>query len=364
MWQVIGQPQTIALLEHSLSAGSLAHAYLFLGPPHVGKGTLALNLAQALNCEGDEPPCGQCQSCRRIAEGKYADVRVIALNSSGDSDSVKQQKQIGINDIKEIQHIASLPPYEGKYKVFIIDGAEYLSSEAANCLLKLLEEPPPRVVLLLLAVEEGRLLATIISRCQRIELKPISVKEVEKILVDSHGVDCEKARLIARLSEGCLGWALNVLIEDNLLSRRIQRIDKLVSLLSAGWEERLAYAAELAGQFDRSRKSADEMIRLWFVWWRDLLLAKSGCENAIINIDYELTLREGARGFSLVQIKDVLGNLQRAREQISKNVNPRLVFEVLMLSLPGKGEGCGVTGGLSIPRSSQYIDVQDNRCAF
>jgi len=161
MWQVIGQDKALALLDRSLKENNVAHAYLFVGPRHIGKKTLALNLAQALNCDADKPPCGQCHSCRRILEQKHADVTCIGLDS---------KTEIGIDDIRKLQRLANLPPYEGKRKVFIIDDAEYLSTEAANSLLKILEEPPPKVVWVLLTAEEPRLLPTIVSRCQRLEL--------------------------------------------------------------------------------------------------------------------------------------------------------------------------------------------------
>ncbi|GAI38139.1 unnamed protein product, partial [marine sediment metagenome] len=130
MWQVIGQDKILALLGHSLKEDNVAHAYLLVGPRHVGKRTLALNLAQALNCDDPEPPCGQCHSCHRILEGKHADVTSLGLDS---------KVEIGIDDIRQLQRLANLPPYEGKCKVFIIDEAEYLSTEAANSLLKILE---------------------------------------------------------------------------------------------------------------------------------------------------------------------------------------------------------------------------------
>src|SRR4030042_955751 len=188
MWQTIGHPESLALLRHSLQTGSLAHAYLFVGAAHIGKMTLALDLARALNCQGTEPPCGQCQACKRITDGKHADIRIISLNSAKDSGDTKARVEISIDDIRELQHNASLPPFEGKHKVFIIDGAEYLSTEAANCLLKTIEEPPPQVIILLLTTEESRLLPTVVSRCQRVELKPLSGGEIQKMLMESYGL--------------------------------------------------------------------------------------------------------------------------------------------------------------------------------
>jgi DNA polymerase-3 subunit delta' len=327
MWQVIGQDKILSLLDYSLKTNAIAHAYLMVGPRHVGKGTLAINLAQALNCDSPEPPCGQCHSCQRILEGKHADITPIGLDS---------RTEIGIDDIRGLQRLANLPPYEGKCKVFIIDGAEYLSTEAANSLLKILEEPPQRVVWLLLAAEEEHLLPTIISRCQRLELKPVSSEQVQETLVNSYNVDVKKAKLLSQLCHGRFGWALSALANNDILEQRAQRIAKVVSLLTAGLGQRFAYAQELASQFGQNRRAGAEIIEIWLDWWRDLMLIKSGCQGAIINVDYEIALEEQTRGLSLSEIKEFLAHLCLLQEEISKNVNPRLALEWLMLNLPRK----------------------------
>ena len=325
MWQIIGQDRILASLGHSLKENNIVHAYLLVGPQHVGKRTLALNLAQSLNCDEPEPPCGQCRSCRRILEAKHADVTSIGLNS---------RMEIGIDDIRGLQHLASLPPYEGKRKVFIIEEAEYLSTEAANSLLKILEEPPAKVIWLLLTSEEQRLLPTVVSRCQRLELKPMPLEQTQGILIDSYNIEPAKAILLAHLCQGCLGWALSVLADDNLFQQRCQRIVKLSSLLTASLDERFAYAQELATQFSQNRRLVSEATDLWLGWWRDLMLIKGNCKEAIINIDYETVLEKQAKMLSLGEIKDFVGNLRSVQEEISQNVNPRLAFESLMLDIP------------------------------
>ncbi|MFC1993648.1 ATP-binding protein [Chloroflexota bacterium] len=143
MWQLIGQPRALELLKHSLENERLAHAYLFVGQQHVGKTTLAINLAQAANCEQAEQPCGKCRSCRRIADGIFADIQLVKRQPDVSSTDANLKKEIGISQIREVQQVAGLKPYEGKRKVFIIEGAEHLNEESANCLLKILEEPPP-----------------------------------------------------------------------------------------------------------------------------------------------------------------------------------------------------------------------------
>lgn len=346
MWQTVGQPKVVALLKHSLEAGSLAHAYLFIGLPHVGKTTLALDLACALNCDSAEPPCGECASCRRILDGKYADVTFLGLNSAAGSGKARPKQEIGINDVKELQRSASLSAYEGKYKIFIVDGAEYLSDEAANCLLKVLEEPPSNVIILILTSKKTRLLATLVSRCQQIELQPLSVEEVERILIEVHDIDVDKAKLLAHLSQGCLGWALIASDDEVHLQQRAGKISDLLSLFSAGWEERFAYAARL----ENDRKSGEEIIKLWLSWWRDVMLVKCDCKQSITNVDYTSTLESWAESLGLLEIRDFINSLCDSLKHVSRNANLQLVFEVLILNMPGR-EGKPGQKTMSIPGS-------------
>jgi len=325
MWQVIGQDKLLSLLKQNLKERNIAHAYLLTGPRHIGKGTLAVNIAQAVNCDASEPPCGQCHSCFRIAQEKHADVIFTHLNSS---------VEISIDTIRELQHLANLPPYEGKYKVFIINDAEYLSIEAANCLLKILEEPPPTVIWLLLASEENRLLPTVISRCQRLEFKLLPMKQIQGILVDQYDIAPNKANLLARLSHGCLGWAISAVKDDNLLPQRTQNINKFVSLLTANLEQRFDYAQEWAIQFNRQRRSMIETIEDWINWWRDLMLIRGSCEEFITNLDYKASLEQQASNLTMREINGFIADLCLLKEQLSKNINVRLLLEWVMLSMP------------------------------
>ncbi len=330
MWSVIGQDRAVSLLQRSLATDSVAHAYLFTGPAHVGKMTLAVNLAQALNCAVAEPPCGACSSCQRIAAGKHADVQVIVLN---DETSEENRAKIGVGQIEELQHSASLPPFEGKRKVFIIDGAEFFSSGAANRLLKTLEEPVGSVVFILLTGNEELLPATVVSRCQRLELHPLTVNRVEEALVSRWSVESPKAKLLARLSRGCLGWAV-IALDEGLLQQRAEHLEKWLGITHGGFEERFSYAAQLATQFNQKRGVVQERLDLWLEWWRDLLLAKVGLAEAVTNIDRLTDIVDMAARCSLSQIRAFIDSIQAAMGQLKLNVNPRLVLEVLMLSIP------------------------------
>ncbi len=331
MWQVIGLARGVSLLKRSLEAGALSHAYLFVGPQHVGKMTLAINLAQALNCKAADKPCLECASCKKIAAGAHSDVQVIGL-AQNEEDA--EAKLISTDQIKDMLHAASLPPFEGNNKVFIIDGAELLSNEAANRLLKTLEEPEAKVTFILLAVNEKKLLETIVSRCQRIELQPLSLDEEAQALVERLKLKPERARLLAGLSRGCPGWAITAMGDEKMLEQRNEELDQIINIIKGNYEERFAYVARLAAGFSQNRRAVYDTLGRWVEYWRDMMLVKTGCDDMITNIDRKDELTKMAGNYSLSRIRDFINNIESAGAQLNRNVNARLALEVLMLDLP------------------------------
>jgi len=320
MWQVVGHKWAVDLLNRALASGRVGHAYLLTGPPQIGKKSLALNFAQALNCLDEERPCGQCLACRKIAHGSHPDVQLI----EGEGGSLK------IDQMRTLQHEAALSPLEGRWKVYIIRQMEQATAEAANCLLKTLEEPPAHVILLLTASQADALLPTIVSRCQVLNLRPLANETVQRALQERWGVDAERARFLARLSGGRLGWAVAASQNDTILARREKHLDEMMELLSQGQVERLGYAQQLS----RNPEAAPELLHLWLSWWRDLLLAASDSSAGIINIDREDALRAQAQRYSLGQVRDFVEALRAAAWRLEHNANTRLTLEVLTLSLP------------------------------
>jgi DNA polymerase-3 subunit delta' len=320
-WEIIGHNWAVELLCQSLATGRMAHAYLFAGPPQIGKTSLALALAQALNCAQPAPPCGTCISCRKIANHVHPDVRLIVGEGVG--------KSIKIDQVRALQREAVLAPYEGRRRVFILCQMDQATIEAANSLLKTLEEPPAHVVLILTAVHTEALPATVVSRCQCLDLRSAALPVVEAAIL-AQGLSPSKAHLLARLSGGRVGWALRASTDDTLLRQRQEAYEQLVELLAANRVKRLDFAHRTS----RDPAAASRLIEQWTCWWRDLLLLCNGIEHDVVNIDRLDELRASAECSNARQAWAVLSALQETEVQLKNNVNTRLALEGLLLKLP------------------------------
>jgi len=341
VWDLIGHEQAVERLRRGLHAGRVAHAYLITGPAQVGKRTLALRLAQALNCTGPEPPCGECRSCRRIQSGTHLDVRVVQLeanagNGEGEDGPRPRTgvKNIGIGQVQALQREVALSPYEGGRKVYIILDAENLSIEAGNSLLKVLEEPPPQVVLLLTATDANMLLPTIVSRCQPIRLPPVPAAVIAAHLRERYSLAAERAEVVARLACGRVGWAIAAAEDESRLSARAETLARLVGLGEARAASRLDLAGKLAVEFGRDRGGVYLALELWTMWWRDVLLLQAGDEELVTNVDQLAALRGQATRGTLGQTHAYLAQIEATRLQLEQNVNPRLALEALCLNVP------------------------------
>jgi DNA polymerase-3 subunit delta' len=144
--------------------------------------------------------------------------------------------------------------------------------------------------------------------------------------------------LLSRLSNGCLGWAVSAVRDEQLLQQRVEVLDKLLDITDAGYEQRFQYVAQLAGRFNQNRSTVREILDLWLDWWRDLLLVKVGCNDAMTNVDRSAQLVGMAAGYTLDQIRVFIDSIRAAGEHLQLNANPQLTLEVLMLSIPVQTE--------------------------
>lgn len=357
-WGLIGHQRAVSLLGQSLAGERISHAYLINGPRQIGKTTLALTFAQALNCTkspgmASEGPCGECRDCRLIAKGAHPDVHVLRLGQAegnggeggrtggrrlqGDGMEKGRRgrvKTLPIEEVRAMLHDVVLAPYEGRWKVYVIRYAEDLSLEAIQTLLKTLEEPPGRVVLTLTTVDAKILPLTVVSRCQQVNLGLVPVAEIERDLQARHGASPEQAELLAHVSGGHVGWAMRALANPMLVETRGQHLGAFLEHAMAGRMERLAYAEQLAAEFGRQPESAVADLELWLTWWRDVLLTKNGAGDRVVNHDRQRELREQAARFQPAQVWSAMQAIRATLQQLQQNVNPRLALEVLMLSVP------------------------------
>ena len=333
MWRTIGQDRAIHILKRSLEMGRFPHAYLLSGAPHVGKMTLAIDLAQALNCLEDEKPCGECSQCSRIARGLHADVHVVGVDAGGSGEG-RSRVAISIDQVRDVQRQASLKPFEGRHRVIIFDGAEHLSEGAANALLKTLEEPPDQVVLLLLASDDGALLPTLVSRCQLLRLRPVSRSLIVRELEGRHGVDGERADEVARLSRGRPGWAIDAATRPGALEHMNKTLGAIEGVVSGGVEARFSYAADLAASFGRDRDPVRQELALWLEWWRDVMLTREGDPGLVTHLSRMGAIQPLAEVLTTDQVARAINAVQEAESRLDRNVNPRLALEEMVLALP------------------------------
>jgi len=320
MWNLVGHEWAVGLLAQSIAKGSISHAYLFTGPAHIGKTTLALEFAAALNCIGSEVPCGECLACRKIATGIHPDVRLI----SGEG------KAIGIDKVRQIQHEAMLSPFEGRWRVHILSDFQDATPEAANCLLKTLEEPPKREVLILTVPEADLLLPTVASRCQILVLRLLPIATIAEALQTQWELNAARASLLARLSGGRLGWAIATAEDGSILEKRKQHLDQLTSLLRVQGVHRWLYAQQLCAK----PRTVKGVLDLWSTWWRDMLLLKMECPAHVTNLDRRDSMVQAVELLDPLEIRTALQSTRNAREQLERNANARLALEVLFLDYP------------------------------
>ncbi|MBI4366804.1 MAG: DNA polymerase III subunit delta' [Deltaproteobacteria bacterium] len=241
MWQtILGHERAVARLRDAIAGTRLAPAYLFAGPPGIGKLRTAHVAIQAMLCPAatSEGPCGTCKACARIGAGTHPDVHVLT----------PEKQEIRIDQVRSMRERVQFHPLEGHAKCVLIDPAEAMHPAAANACLKLLEEPPAATHFFLISAGPHRLLATIRSRCQRIDFTPVPEPILADWLAREHGMTAAQARALAQLAEGSFGMALAY--STDLLAEVVNDARLLPAAMPAqmlGMAERWAADADTLG---------------------------------------------------------------------------------------------------------------------
>ncbi|MBZ0293431.1 MAG: DNA polymerase III subunit [Anaerolineae bacterium] len=326
-WPVFGHDWAVEQLRKSIAFGRVRHAYLITGADSVGKNTLAHAFAMALNCthpDENERPCGQCRSCKLIYSGNHPDMLYSEVDENTGA--------LKIEAIRNVTRGLAMKPFEARYRVALFPYFDRAQPRAQDALLKTLEEPPPTAVLILLARSTEALLSTITSRSQVINLRPVPLVQVRDVLIEHFQVEGEQAELLARLSGGRIGWAIQAAHEPHLLEQRENALNLLENSLDWTRAERFNLAQDLG----RDKLVLAEVLELWQTYWRDLVLLKSGDTRVkVANTDRSVQLQRLSLAMTEEEALRALRVTRELLHNLSYNLNLRLALETLFLDYPG-----------------------------
>ncbi len=332
-----GHDRPRAILKRALANKTLAHAYLFSGESGIGKKMTALALAAAVNCASAaaEGGCGECPSCRKVAAGTHPDVQVVMPESENEQllatwsskAAEKASDEIKIDQIRQAQEHLTLTPSEGRKKILIVDGAETLNASAQNAFLKTLEEPPGDTLIILITSMPQSLLPTIRSRCQEIAFLPLSRRALTQALMRRRGLAGEDARFLAALSQGSMGRALAMDLDQEKRDR--EELRGLWSGLAARHPgEILALAEALAKDRDR----LDRLIAIGIERIRDALVFRVTRDEQLLVCGSVADLRPDEQ-VPLQRMLADMDALTTGREKLERRVSAQLVAENLLFRL-------------------------------
>lgn len=322
-WFLWGHEWAVEQLARTIAHNRTGHAYLVTGPANIGKTTLAKAFAMALNCEREQRPCGQCRTCRLIAQDGHADVTIVEAERIGGT--------LKIDQIRELQRVLSLRPYEAQYRVAILRRFQEANPATQNAILKTLEEPASSVVIILTVEQVDQILPTILSRCQILNLRPMPVEQVFHALKAQFDYDDQDLQLVARLSAGRIGWAMRVAQDPTQLELRHTAIQQLSEV--AATRSRVD-RFKMAEALSKDKTILLASLEYWLTFWRDVMLLASGSDGEVINVDYIDRLGQLAAHLDHGAAYQALRDTRETMVQLGSNANTRLAIEVLLLKYP------------------------------
>ncbi|HKV56726.1 MAG TPA: DNA polymerase III subunit gamma/tau, partial [Ktedonobacteraceae bacterium] len=339
---LIGQEPIIQTLKNALKSGNMSHAYLFTGPRGTGKTSTARLLAKTVNCENphDGEPCNECTPCREITAGNS--LNVIEIDAASNR---------GIDNIRELRDRIMVPPSTGKYKVYVLDEAHMLTTEAFNALLKTLEEPPEYAIFVLATTDVHKMLPTVISRCQPYYFKRITTRHiVERLLyvAEHEEVKLERpaAELIARAAAGGMRDALSLLDQAIAYAGSEIALSQVQAMLGIADPRAISKfitaIAELDGSAvlhlinQLSEDGADlRQLNLQVMeYWRSLMLTRAGADTAAI---LDLTqdeideIKQLAQRFTLAELTECARIFAQNDLALKNQGTPQLGLEIAAL---------------------------------
>ena len=321
---IVGHGKQLATLRRGLAHDRLHHAYVFLGSEGVGKRTVALSLAKAVQClEMANDFCGSCVNCVSIENRNHPDVRLIG--------PLPGKKDISIEQVRGLERELNYRAFSSGKKIAIIDPAPLMNFSAQNALLKTLEEPPAGSILILISISAGGLLPTLLSRCLRLSFAPLTASTVADHLVSGRALKREQAELLAALSFGSLGRALSPDLGE-LARRRGVWVEGIASL---GKRNRRGWTT-LAEELSKDREEALRFLEWLDGWYRDILIyGATESVQEICNLDLIESLKTQAASCSVERTLFLRSQALITAARIRRNVNRRMALDDLLAHAAG-----------------------------
>jgi DNA polymerase-3 subunit delta' len=319
---IMGHERPINLLQRAIAQEKVVNSYLFLGSEGIGKSLVALQFAKALNClEGENRAdgCDRCSSCKKIDRLNHPDVSLIE----------PEGQTLKIEQVRQMQKSLAYRPYEGRRRIVILTAADRMAHDIPNTLLKTLEEPPLHTVIILLANNSRFILPTILSRCQSIRFNPIPSHLVTGWLVREKGLEENEACLLASLSEGSPGKALEIKEEIAGIPRK-ELLQGWVGTTSLSIEEKEGWVESLPSE----RENLRLILEMAKTLLRDLIVTKTSMEEEpkLIHSDLVEEMGEIVGKWDLSSLLKRVEILHQTSRAIRGNANTKLSLEAMMLS--------------------------------
>ncbi|MDE7037690.1 MAG: DNA polymerase III subunit delta', partial [Lachnospiraceae bacterium] len=305
------------------SMDQVTHAYILNGERGAGKKLVAKLFATTLLCEeGGPDPCNRCHSCRQAEGGNHPDIIWVTH---------EKPNSISVDDIREqVNNTIMIKPYQGPYKVYVIDHADIMTPQAQNALLKTIEEPPQYAVIMLLTENAEMLLPTIASRCVMLKLRYIRDILIKKYLMETLKVPDYKADMCTAFAQGNMGRAIMLANSEHYNEIR----EEAVQTLKYIHEMELNEVIQAVNRISSYKLEISDYLDIMVVWFRDVLLYKATRDVDVVVFKEELdSIREQARKSSYEGIQLIITSFDRAKERLKANVNFELVMELLFLTI-------------------------------
>jgi DNA polymerase-3 subunit delta' len=318
--QVLGHEKIIEILKRAIRNKTVSHSYIFEGEEGLGKKKIALIFAKTLLCkEQKEEPCNHCTSCMKFDSSNHPDLILIE----------PEKGLIKKGAIEELVKSVAMAPFESMRKVYIINDSHKMNLEAKNTLLKTLEEPPEYINIILITSNINNLLPTIRSRCQSIKFYPVENKKIVDLLVNVYDKSIDEANFIADFTRGSVGKSIELSTSDDFFNKR-EEIIRIIDGIVKGDKSKALSSIDF---FNENKDSIDEILDIFLIWFRDLIIYKETGKNEFIFNKDKIDFLRVHSFMEFTQINDIIYKIQETKDNINKNVNFQLSIETMLLKI-------------------------------